>query len=222
MDQVTKFADLDPSIPASSIVEVYTRGVANYLNSPEREGTATNSKIDLESKKRVAEDAIRQFANLSATWAQDPNTVLNSKQAADSISAILAEQIGSSVQPRAQQIMAAVETLAPRGWFGGPKAAPSEQEFLKTVEKNTGSTLDESIARAIYAVYLRAIHDQGNTPDSPTDAVHSLLYPSSTTLDWNNSGPFDLSKPFTPDQFARNVGSIYASNIVSQSFNPVR
>jgi hypothetical protein len=209
-----EFPGIDTSISSANIIQAYTVGVSNYLSAPDQDGTATNPKIDFESKKRVAEEAIRQFSNLSLGGgaANNPNTVMLGLNSANDIAERLAEQVGSNITKQAPQIIEAVQTLAPRGWFGGPKAAPSEQDFLKTVAKTTGDSLDESISRAIYAVYLRYVQDEGNTPDSPTNAVHALLYPTSSTTDRANQ------VAFTPDQFARNVGSMYASNVLSQSF----
>lgn len=212
VDTIQKFAVLDPSISPANIIQAYTAGVSNYLSAPITPGTDANPGITFEGKKKIAEEAIRQFANLSLTGANNPNTVMLGQSSASEIADRLAEQVGSNISSKSPQIIEAVQTLAPRGWFGGPKAAPSEQEFLKTVATKTDNSLDESIARAIYAVYLRYIQDEGNTPDSPTNAVHALLYPTSSTSDRANP------VAFTPDQFARNIGSMYASNILSQSF----
>jgi hypothetical protein len=209
--QIQDLAVLDPSIEAANIIQTYTEGVSRYMNAPTTKGTATNPGLTSSDQRSLGEEAIKQFAHLAIAGADNPNTVVLGQTSAEQIARNLASSVGGSLVAKgiAPQLMEAVKTLAPSGWFGN-KASPTADQFVKTVTDQTKDPLDESIARAIYATFQRFVADGG----SPASAVNAFLYPQSSTSD--RSAPV----AYTADQFAQNVGTIYASNVLQQAFAP--
>jgi hypothetical protein len=182
--------------------------VNNYLNAPTMPKTTTNPGLSFSDKMKVAEDAIKQFAQFAIAGAENPNSVVLGESSAQDIANKLASQIGYNISSsgKAPQFMAAVETLATKGLFGGTKATPTVDQFVKTVTQKTGDPLDESMARAIYAVFQRFVVDGG----APQEAVNKLLYST------------DGKTPLTPDEFSQNLGIIYASDIYNRDFATVQ
>lgn len=204
---VQDFASLEPDIQPVNIIQTYANDVLKYASQP-NDPTPTNGTgtgITGSTKKRVLEDAIKQFAHLAIVGANNPNTVLLGQQSATDMATHLAGIVGGELTNSAPKLMEAVKTLSPSGWFSS-KTPPTEKQFVDTVNKVTGSTLDASIASAIYATFQRYVKDGG----TPAGAVNALLYQTSSTT--------TKSQPFTPDQFAQNLGTIYAGNVVSQAF----
>jgi hypothetical protein len=195
---INDFAD-DPAISEANIVQTYSMAVNNYLNAPTMPKTTTNPGLSFSDKMKVAEDAIRQFVQFVIARAENPSSVVLGESSAQDIVNKLASQIGYNISSpgKAPQFMAAVETLATKGLFGGIKATPTVDQFVKTVTQKTGDPLDESMARVIYAVFQRFVADGG----APQEAVNDLLYSE------------DGKTPLSTDQFSQNLGTIYAANI---------
>jgi hypothetical protein len=179
------------------------------MNAPTTAGTDTNPGLSSADQQAVAEEAIKQFANLAIEGSQNPNTVILGQTSANQIAQTLASKVGRTISVKgvAPQLMEAVKSLAPTSWFGA-KDSPTEGQFVKNVIDQTEDPLDESIARAIYAVFQRYVADGG----SPASAVNSFLFPTSSTSD--RSAP----SAYTPEQFAQNIGTIYASSILDKAF----
>jgi len=202
--QIQDLGVLDSSISPENIIQAYTEGVNRYMNTP-----ADGKDITSDGQKKLAEEAIKQFAQLTIAGADNPNTVILGQTSANDIAQRLATHMGNSIVGKgtAPQMMEAVKTLAPSGWFSS-KTSPTVDDFVKTVTSKTKDPLDESLARAIYAVFSRYVEDGG----SPASAVNAFLYPTSSTSDRTNP------QALTPEEFARNIGTIYASDIINQAF----
>lgn len=211
---INDFSVQDPEIKPVNIVQAYSLGVENYLNAPEEKDAVTGTGVTFAGKQKVAEDAIRNFANYAMAGADNPSSVDLGQTSAINIAQKFAIQVGNEINNsgKAQSLIDAVKTLAPRGWFG-PKTPPAEEQFVKTVTDKTQDPMDEAIARAIYAIFQRYVSDNGGTVDSATEAVNALLYPTSSTSDRANA------VPLTPSQFAQNIGTVYASSLVDKAFS---
>lgn len=208
--QIQDFSALDPTISPANIIQVYTQGVLNYMSAADEKSGVTGTGVTSAGKTQMGEQAITQFANLAIAGADNANTVLLAQTSADQVAQKLANHIGGQISAttgKAEALMGAVKTLSPTGWFAS-KEPPSEEKFVKTVTEATKNPLDESIARAVYAVFQRYIQDGGTA----SGAVNALLYSTSSTSDRSN--PVAL----TADEFAQNIGTIYASNIEQEAF----
>lgn len=224
VDTMRVFASQATEIQPSNIIATYLQDVLTYADSVDvrqnSTGTNTPSAINPETKQSVIQDAIKEFANLYAVSANDP-VLMNL-----SISAInndlipkLTEQVSNRILPVAQQLMTAVQTLAPgKSWLGGNKATPTESEFIANVKKATGdNAVAIEVAPMIYREIQRSMVGQPATATTPAipaqtreQAVKSLLYQTSST------GTVDV--PVTPAQFASRIGDIYAGSLYSQYF----
>ena len=223
IDLTQKMGQL-PEVPVQVIFDSYTNGVQNYLNAPENKDEFDGKGITPARKQKVAEDAIQQLVYVAAANASDPTgkggrpeTYKAAYIAAQDVASYVGDQMATKAVASGQvpQIMEAVNTLAPKGWFGGAKAPPSEEQFIATVagEGEEKDSLQESIARAIYAVFLR-MQAEGSSPEA---IKNGLLYPSSSTDVWTDTSPFDFSRPFTPEEFAQNIGNLYALSVMGKA-----
>lgn len=197
-----------PEIDPANIIAIYEQGVVNYLSGYVDPSPTASDSVTAVKKKQMAEDAITQFAHFTIAGAANPNTVVLGQQYANDIASRLSALVGNSLTNQAPQLMQAVKTLNPTGGFSS-KTPPTEAQFTKTVSTSTGGdALAISMAGAIYAVFQRYVQDGG----SAASAVNTLLYPTSSTSDRTNP------VPLTADQFAQNLGTLYASNFVQQAF----
>jgi hypothetical protein len=212
--QIQDFSALDPTISAANIIQVYTQGVLNYLSAADEKssyGTSGNQNpVTSAGKTKIAEEAITQFAHLAIAGSDNDNTVMLAQTSADQVAQKLAGHIAGQITAttgKAEALMGAIGTLNPTGWFAA-KTPPTETKFVENVTSATKNPLDESLARAIYAVFQRYIADGGTA----AGAVNAFLYPTSSTSDRGNP------EPLTADQFAMQIGSIYASNVEQGAF----
>lgn len=211
VNEINTMAALDRSILPTNIIQAYADGVNQYLSSevdttPNKTGTG----VTAEGKVQTAERAIAQFAKLALAGADNANTVVLAQTYANDVATNLAAQIGRSLvsSGKAEAMMEVVgKELAPKGFFG-PKQPPTQEQFIKAVTTKTGDPLDASMAAAIYAVFQRFVADGG----TPASAVQAFLYPVSSTADRAQPAPY------TVDQFAHNLGTVYASNVLTRAF----
>lgn len=207
---INDLASLDPSIQPVNIIQTFANDVLKYASQPDdpTPGNGTGTGITLDTKKKVLEGAITHFSHLAQSGSDNANTVLLGQQYANDMAKRLASIIGSQVESRSDSLIEAVKTLAPQGWFAA-KASPTLDKFIETVKTKTNNGIDESIAAAIYAVFQRYVADGG----TPAGAVNAMLY--------NTSSTSTKTIPFTAQEFAYNIGSIYASNIVDRAFTSI-
>ena len=102
------------------------------------------------------------------------------------------------------------------GFLGiGKGTPPTLDKFIEIVTDETGDPLDESIARAIYAIFQRYLNDSGNTTKSPTWAVEAMLN--------NTSSPEGGTRlnPKTPTEFASFLGQELTINMMSDAINGI-
>jgi hypothetical protein len=224
VDTIRIFASQSPEIQPSNIISTYLQDVLTYADSvnvrTNTTGTNTPSAISSETKKTIIEDAIKEFANLYSVSSED-SVLQNLAYSAINNDLIpkIAEQVTSQISPVSQQLMTAVQTLAPgKSWLGGNKATPTEAEFLANVKKATGDNATAiELAPMVYKEFQRSMVGQAATAKTPAipsqtreQAVKSFLYQASST------GTVDV--PVTPGQFASRMGIIYANSIYSQYF----
>ena len=225
---VSKFIMDNVNDPNSTILpdmalNVYLESVKKTLSAQETENTGPGIVISKEYKEKVAKNAIEQLAaiNKSVEGNDEYASLFNSTNdammdVANAYGYIYSKNI---TEDESQKLMDAVETLAPGGgwWrFGtGYGTPPSEEEFVKTVQNKVGETLDDSIAKAIYAVFKAYVADDGGKVTSPEEAVKTFLYPLSSTT---NRADTNLEK-LTPSEFAVRLGSIIADGFISSVLN---
>ena len=224
VDTIRVFASQAPEIQPSNIITAFLQDVLTYADSvtvrQNTTGTNTPSAISPETKKTIVEDAIKEFANLYSVSSEDP-VLMNLAYSAINNDLIpkIAEQVSNQILPVSQQLMTAVQTLAPqKSWLGGNKATPTEAQFIDNVKKATGDNATATeVAPMIYKEFLRSMAGQPATATTPAipaqtreDAVKSLLYLTSSVSTVNT--------PVSPVQFASRVGDIYANGIYSQYF----
>jgi hypothetical protein len=220
IQSITQYAIDNPEITPQNIIRTYVQGVNSYLNSTEDKNATTDKGITPDSKVRMAKEAIAQLKMLEAASVDNPTTADSARSAAEDVAQYIAEKQSESIVANgsAPKMMEAIKTLGPEGWFGNKKP-PTEAQFIKTFTEKTGNPLDESLAKAIYATFLRFVKDAGDTTNSAVEAKNTFLYPSYTTTGWTGGTPFDLKNPFTPEQFAQLIANIYAESVLNSTGN---
>lgn len=234
VNYVYESMQLNPSILPVNIIHTYTKGVNDYLAAGEEKSDTTGTTVTSAGKFQMVKEAIKNFANFynvssdSNSEVYNPNTALLSMDSLDKFTNKLASMYAENVkEDKALAIMEAIKSLAPSGFLGIGKGTPATQEeFVENVIDETGDPLDESIAKAIYAVYLRYVEGSKATKDtpaiptmSPTEAKNALLYPTSSSSDWTDTSEYNPNTPLTPAQFAINLGNIYASDMKYRALN---
>lgn len=214
VDELNMYAQSDPSILPANIIRAYVQGVQSYLNAADEKDGVTGTGVTSAGKKQMAEEAIRNFAQLAAVGMQSGNDAAVSQgvQSAMQIGQSLSSQLANNIRGTAPQVMEAVKTLAPGGhWYtlGLTRAAPpSLSTFVETMKAKTNNNpLADSIAKAIYATFLRYSQEQGSTPSG---AVEALL---------NNVTSTTGRVPYTPDEFANVIGRLYAEDVLMSEFS---
>ena len=212
VDQIGRISWGDPSIMQDNVLRAYEEGVGKFMWEPNDDKTG----ITPESKRKMAEEGIRNFAQVAATGMQSGNdaAVTQGLAFAMSVGDNYAKNVSQNLVSVAPQIMESVKTLAPGGsWytFGlSKKQPPTLEQFVNTVQSNTGgNALSESIAKAVYAVYLRYMNEPGSTPEG---AVTTMLNKTSSTSD--RAG----LTPYTPEEFSNVLGRMYVENIMMKEF----
>ena len=192
-------------ISATGIIDTYLRSIDNYLYAKNDDETAEGSGISNADKIEMAEGAISQLDKLEVYYmAQNDEAGAGAAQIArEEVMSKLGRQITTQViaSGKIPEIKKTIEdSFDLHKWFGRKKDAPTEEDFVKDMKDNTEGTLDESISKAIYAVWLFA---SNNGEDA--DAYKGLLYPSSTMENATDENPYDLQNPFSDDDFAAKV-----------------
>lgn len=214
VDQIARTMQGDPSIEQTHMIRAYEEGVARYLSTPSEKDSFTGTGVTDEGKRKISEEAIRNFAQLAAVGLESGNdaAVNQGVQSAISTGSLLANSVGQNITQVAPQIMEAVKTLAPGGWFFGMGrgTTPSLDQFTATVKKSTNnSPLADSIAKAVYAVFLRYSQEPGSTPQG---AVTTMLNRTGSTSD--RATP----SPYSPEEFANIIGRMYAEDVIMSEF----
>ena len=224
-----------PEISSQNIIDTYMLGVNNYMSASIEKDEVTGTGITAEKKNDTARMAIKQLAYLANANAPDPKTGVGgdpvayngAKAAAYDVADYLAISQAKKIEDdgKALQLMEAVRGLAPKGIWGGAKTPPTLDQFIKNLTEKTGNPLDESIARAIYAVFQSIVNGspagkaEAIPADTPANAMNAFLYPSSSTENWTEEMPYNMNTPYTAKEFAKIIGELYAMNIVSQAFS---
>lgn len=206
---------LDPTYKTANIFQAYVDGVNRYLNADNEKDATTGTGVTSAGKKAIAEEAMRNFAQvaINASQAGDDQTMLLAAKHAYNVGNEYSKQMATTVSPYASILKQDIAQLAPKAWItGNPKTPLSEAEFLSLVKKDTQGALDDSIAKAIYATFNRYRIDDGNKTTSGLDAVHAMLYSISNTSNRSN----DVA--FTDDEFAKNIGNLYSSMVLASEF----
>jgi len=213
VEEVKRFYT-DPNnkdVDVQTVIGTYIKGVQNYLSASEQKDATTGKGITSESKLENAKDSIKQLSNLANFFqSDDSNPFFSSNEertaavtnalasvtgAKQSLAGIMASRITNS--GNVPKIMETVQELAPGGpWYTlgmGHGTSPNVDQFVNKMASATGNTLDESIARAIYAVYQRFVVDSNNDPNAAEELVKELAQK-------------------TPAQFAQFIGNLYAEN----------
>ena len=214
VDQIARTMQGDPSIEQTHMIRAYEEGVLRYLSTPPEKDSLTGTGVTNEGKRQIAEEAIRNFAQLAAVGIQSGNdaAVNQGVQSAISIGSTLSNNVGQNIVSVAPQIMEAVKTLAPGGWFFGMGTgqSPSLEQFVATVKKSTGdNSLSDSIARAVYAVFLRYSQEPGSTPKGAVTAMLNNVVGTSDRA---------AMTPYTPQEFANIIGRMYAEDVIMSEF----
>jgi hypothetical protein len=213
VEEVKKFYNNQGStgVHVQTIIDTYIKGVQNYLSATEQKDDNTGKGITAEKKLENAKDSIRQLSNLANFFqSEDSKGFFGSNEeqtaavtnalaavtgAKQSLAGIMASRITTSGS--VPKIMETVQELAPGGsWYTlgmGHGTPPTEDQFVNNMASATGNTLDESIARAIYAVYQRFVADSENQTTASEEFVKEL-------------------SQMTPAQFAQAIGNLYAQN----------
>ena len=217
MERVQMLGQLDPSYTSANIFQTYVDGVNNYLNAtPDAKGGVADRGVTEDGKKKIADEAIRNFAHvaIAASQSGDNQALVLATNHAYSVGQHVAKSMGDSIEgSRAvPALKKSIERLAPKSIFGSPKTPPSEAEFLKMVAEDTAGAIDESLAKSIYATFDRYRRDDGNKTTSALDAVHAMLYNTGSTSDRSKQ------TPFTDSEFASAIGNFYASMILQAEF----
>ena len=212
VDQINTLGQLAPDYLAANIYTAYKQGVYNYLNAPNEKDETTGTGITDVTKDKMAAEAIRNFARVSIYGAQtgDANAVELGALHAAGVGKIYADRIASKIEGKSLQLMEAVKELSPKGWFGGAKTPPTLERFTEIVKDKTGGdSLSDSIAKAVYSMFLRFSTVDGGTPVA---AVDSLLYSGNST---EERAAHQL---LSSQEFAQNLGQIYILDILTSEF----
>lgn len=202
----------DPSIFPRNQVRAYADGVHNYMVQPVEKDNVTGSGVTSAGKQTLAEEAIRNFAQTAQYGIETGNAdVANlSLEQANIVSNDLTNHMGGVLTRITPQLMESIKTLAPKGWFGGAKTPPTLQEFTNTVKKSTnGDALADSMAKAIYAVFLQYT----STGSSPQSFIDTALNQTGSTEDRASL------KPYTTDEMAKIFGKMYANDVFFSEFS---
>jgi hypothetical protein len=213
VDEINNLAVTNPSTLPGNIILTYAQGVQDYMNASNEKDEVTGTGVTASGKKRLAEEAIRNFAQLAAVGMQSGNdaAVNQGIQSAITIGDSLASRISGDILDIAPQVMEAVKSLAPGGtWYTlgiAHPQPPTLAEFIATMKKKTtDDPMAESIAQAIYAVWQRYTSEPNSTTKG---AVDSLL---------NNVTSTSGRIPYTHEEFAQLIGRIYAENVIVSEF----
>lgn len=238
IDLVQKVQDIvatNPTILPVNILMMYSSGVDNYLKAADEKaptGTVQPNQVVVTSagKVKVATDAITQYtrlmllgqvapgdagydannpfmnnpnvANLGQTYAQN-----TAKEIGNTLSgSLLSTSTGTAA---ATGLMQAVKGLNPSAgltnWFPKPQTAA---QFTASVSSLTnGDASAVAAAPAIYSAYQQYLANG----DTASGFVTAMLY--------NTVSTSSSSTPYTPLEFAQNVGGLYGNYLLSQASN---
>jgi len=211
VQEITTIAN-DPGnkdITPTGVMLSYIKGVQNYINQPNDNGTSTGNGVTDAKKVSMAKEGIQQLTNLASafTEAGDNISADAARKAAIQARGYLGNAVSSQLLSAKSipKLTEQIKLLSPgTGFFGiGARKTPSEETFVKNVSNALGNTIDESISKAIYAAYVFASNN-GQYPN----AANGFIYPTSSTENWNNDNPYDTNNPFSDEQIAQNIGKI--------------
>jgi len=208
--------DANSELKSGFILQTYMDSVIKTLNAQEKADVGPGDVISREYKAELAKTSIKQLLGLQNAIKDDDSMagIFNSieymvQDIANSYGKSIAENIDDET---ASKIMEAVEDLAPGGpWYKlgmGHGTPQKEEEFIDAVKEKTGGTLDDAVAKAIYAAFRLASEAGGDNVSAPQDAVNSLLYPMSST------GDRASKEKRTPAEFAYLLGGIISDQFV--------
>jgi hypothetical protein len=204
---IQDLASLAPTIQPVNIIAAYENTVIKYIGQPnDTNTTPSGTNISGTTKRTALESAITQFSNLykTAQASNDSTISLAAYSAMNTMASHLSGSEGATLLSKAPQLKTAVQTLNAKGWFG-PKATPTESQFIDTITKATGNSGDSTIASAVYAAFKQYLASGGTAEG----AVNSLLYKTSSTT--------TKSVPFTDDEFTQNLGNIYTQSLINKA-----
>lgn len=215
MSFINKTADPysgDTSMSQAHIIRAYEDALNNTLvkTSPETDALK-GSGITRAIQLKVAEESIKNFAQLAATGvknnnAGDVNEAINGARAS---AKFIQDHTAGKISTYAPALMDAVQSFAPKGWFS-TGATPSFADFAATVKNATNSDpISEQLAGIIYDELERVAHAPGSTA---AGAVTSFLDNTIGTTDRANL------TPFSTDTFAMNVARLYAESMMANEF----
>ncbi len=166
------------------ILDTYRTGIKNYLNAPEDKDENTGDGITSSTKVSKARDAIKQLNNLAAAYSEgDPATAESIYAYAGEIQSKLDSMTTSSLQSSGTmpKVIEAIQSIDQgRNWWtlGISKDAPlPESDFVKKITA-LGGNLNESMAKAIYAVFIKYYNyevQSGRKDTAVTEALKQLL-----------------------------------------------
>lgn len=227
---INDLSSLQPDIQPINIIQTYANDIIKYSGLADVQPNSANTNgpnvVTSTTKKKILENAISNFAHLYIASAPqtgstggstggDSTMQLLANNYITQFSNSLAASVGGSLTKNAPNLMTAIQTLSPSGWFAG-KTPPTESQFVSTFTKASGNPSDSVIASAVYQAfkeYTTGTPAQGGNPaipaGTPAGAVNALLYNTSSTT--------TKAVPFTADQFAQNLGHIYATSLVQSA-----
>lgn len=217
VDTIKENARLQPSLQDINQYAAYKNGVMKYLNA-EPDPSGNDTFVTSTGKKKMAEEAIRNFAQVASEIAAPAkNDALINQSFYDAMEVAtgdgnqgsLQHQIANKIENDAPAIMNAVKSLSPTGhWYtlGIHGGTPTLSDFTKTMKTAVSdSTLAESLAGAIYATFQTYV----KSGSSASSAVEAMT--NDVTSQTNR-------QPYTPQQFAMEIGRIYAMDTVMSEF----
>ena len=208
--------DENSIIKSDFALQTYMDSVLKTMSAQESEDVGPGDVISKEYKEELAKTSIKQLLGLQNSIKDDDSMagIFNSieymvQDIASSYGKAYAENIDDETSSK---IMEAVEDLAPGGpWykFGTGYGTPQEEdEFIDAVRDKTGGSLEDSVAKAIYAAFRLASEAGGDNVSAPQDVVNSFLYPMSSTEDRASK------EKRTPAEFAYLLGGIISDQFV--------
>jgi hypothetical protein len=183
-------------ITPGEILDTFRAGIKNYLNAPLDKDENTGDGITDSTKISKAKDAISQLNNLAAAYSQnDPATAESIYAYAGEIQSKLESMTSGNLQASGNmpKVVEAIKSIdRGRNWWtlGITKDAPlSESDFVKKIT-SLGGNLNESMAKAIYAVFMRYYTsevDAGRSDTAVSEALKQLLTMTQTDQNGNQT-----------------------------------
>ena len=210
-------SDPTTGVEPATVVASFKQGIYNYLEAPLDKDGQTGDGVTSASKINMAKYGVKELNSL-ATLYQSMGYNTEAKQLldyADELNnyTVNLEQSKYESTGQMSNVINAIKNIDQgRNWYtlGIAKDAPlSEADFIKDFSSKTGNTLDESIAKAIYAVYQRYYNDEvssGRKDTATQEAIKQLL--TMTQVDENGN---QVRVPVTDATIAKRIAQIVAT-----------